>query len=35
MSLEVEGDAGDIREPGAGSDRPEVMLWRVVCEEGV
>lgn len=35
MSLEVEGDAGDVPEPGAGSGRPKATSWRgAACEEG-
>lgn len=30
----MEGDAGDVPEPGAGSGRPGAMLWHgVVCKE--
>lgn len=35
VCLEVKGDAGDVPEPGAGSGRPEVTLWRgAAFEEG-
>lgn len=35
VSLEVEGDAGDVPEPGAGSGRPKATSWRgAACEEG-
>lgn len=35
VSLEVEGDASDIPEPGAGSGGSEAVLWHGAwCKEG-